>query len=60
MNVLYSVVLLLLFQVYAFNCQESQKNYLTSDLSVILVIDDHEVDLEAYHSKKNGEILITE
>ena len=58
MNRLYSVVILLLIQVYAFNCQESQKNYLTRDFSVTLVIDDHEVDLEAYHSKENEEILI--
>ena len=56
---LYSVIILLLIQVYAFDCQEGQKNYLTRDFSIILEIDDNEVNLEAYHSNENKEIIMT-
>ena len=57
MNRLFSVVILLLIQFYAFDCEVGQKASLNKDLSAILEIDDHVVDLEAYHSKENKEIL---
>ena len=57
MNRLYSVVILLLIQLYSFDCEVNQKALLNKDISAILEIDDHVVDLEAYHSKENKEIL---
>ena len=47
--------ILLLIQIYAFDCFCQER--LTRDFSVILVINDHDVDLEAYHSKENKEII---
>ena len=58
MNRLYSVVILLLIQLYSFDCEVNQKALLNKDISAILEIDDHVVDLEAYHSKENDEILM--
>ena len=57
MNRLYSVVILLLIQLYSFDCEVNQKALLNKDISAILEIDDDVVDLEAYHSKENKEIL---
>ena len=55
---LYSVVISLVIHVYAFDCQEIEKSLLKRDLSVTLVINDHDVDLEAYHTKENQEIIM--
>ena len=57
MNKLYSFVILLLIQFCAFDFQVSKKDLLIRDFKTILAIDDHDVNLDAYHSKENKEIL---
>ena len=58
MNKINSLVsILLLIEVYPFNCQVNQRNVLYEYLSTILVVNENDVYLEAYDSKENKEIL---
>jgi hypothetical protein len=53
---LISILILLLIKFHALNCQINQKE-LKKDISATIVIDDQEIDIEAYHYKENEDIL---